>query len=88
MRVYIPFDDGSAVSFDGERFTLHRRPMDIDADLSAQMDSKADLAWRDDWEALVRALETAWLRQRDSDKRKRSRQVYSKDPANKEKGAS
>ena len=26
MRVYIPFDDGSSVSFDGKEFLLHKKP--------------------------------------------------------------
>ena len=30
MRVYIPFDDGSSISFDGDGFTIHRKPKDID----------------------------------------------------------
>ena len=77
MRVYIPFDDGSAVSFDGSRFTLHRRPMDIDADISVPMESKADVAWRDRWEELVRALESAWLRKKEQRRSERSRQIYS-----------
>ena len=76
MRVYIPFDDGSSVSFDGESFTVHGRPMDIDADLRDASDSKAEKAWKKDWEALVRALESAWRRQRDSEKQAERKQVY------------
>lgn len=41
MRVYVPFDDGSSVSFDGERFTLHRRPVGIDADRDVFLEEKA-----------------------------------------------
>ena len=76
MRVYIPFDDGSSVSFDGTGFTVHRRPVDIDADLSGPTGSKAEEAWARDWEALVRALESAWLRQRDARRRESTRRTY------------
>ncbi len=77
MRVYIPFDDGSSVSFDGKSFTVHRRPVDIDADLRSPAGCKAEEAWGRDWEALVRALESAWLRQRDARRREGAKQIYS-----------
>ena len=81
MRVYIPFDDGSSVSFDGENFTVHRRPLDIDADLKGLSDScKAENAWKHDWKALVRALESAWRRQRDAKKQAERKQVYNNRP--------
>lgn len=76
MRVYIPFDDGSSVSFDGAGFTLHQRPLDADA-LEAPAESKAQAAWSRDWEALVRALEAAWTRRREEEKRESTRRVYS-----------
>ena len=76
MRVYIPFGDGSSVSFDGEGFTVHRRPVDIDADLNAPAISKAEEAWQKDWGALVRALQSAWVRERDARKREGARQTY------------
>lgn len=76
MRVYIPFDDGSSVSFDGSGFTVHQRPLDADA-LEAPPRSLAQEAWQRDWEGLVRALEAAWNRQRDAEKRDRARHVYS-----------
>ena len=80
MRVYIPFDDGSSVSFDGESFTVHGRPLDIDADLSGQPASKAEKAWKKDWEALVRALESAWRRQLEGKKQAERKQVYNNRP--------
>ncbi|MCR5347867.1 MAG: hypothetical protein K6E38_08820 [Fretibacterium sp.] len=76
MRVYIPFDDGSSVSFDGESFTVHGRPMDIDEDLRSPSKSKAERAWQHEWEPLVRALESAWRRQREAQKRADRKQVY------------
>lgn len=80
MRVYIPFDDGSSVAFDGVNFTLHRRPMDIDEDLTAPPDSKAARVWEKDWETVVRALESAWRRQRDKTRHVRARRIYSPEP--------
>ena len=76
MRVYIPFDDGSSVSFDGESFTVHGRPLDIDANLNGPSGCKAEDAWHRDWEAVVRALESAWRRQRDDKRRAGRKQVY------------
>lgn len=79
MRVYIPFDDGSSVSFDGKRFTLHRRPVEIDADLATFVEGKAAEAWKRNREALTRALESAWLIQRDRSKKDRAKRVYSRE---------
>ncbi|MBQ7263118.1 MAG: hypothetical protein IJR14_05300 [Synergistaceae bacterium] len=76
MRAYIPFDDGSSISFDGTGFTVHRRPVDIDADLSGAESCKAEEAWSRDWEKLVRALEAAWIRQRDARRREGTRRIY------------
>lgn len=80
MRVYIPFDDGSSVSFDGENFTVHGRPLDIDADLRGPTDCKAEKAWKQEWEALVRALESAWRRQREKKKQAERKQIYNNRP--------
>ena len=78
MRVYIPFDDGSSVSFDGEKFTVHRKPQDIDA--VDQPDygkpSKAESAWNFRWEELVRALEGAYRQQEEQKKLARSKRIY------------
>ena len=77
MRVYVPFDDGSLVSFDGERFTLHRRPVGIDADRDVFLEEKAEEAWERNRGALAGALESAWRLQKELLRRKRSRSVYS-----------
>lgn len=79
MRVYVPFDDGSSVAFDGRRFTLHRRPVEIDADLAASVEPKAAKAWAQNREALARALESAWLLQRERRKQDRIKRVYSRE---------
>ena len=81
MRVYVPFDDGSSVSFDGERFTLHRRPVGIDADRDVFLEEKAEKAWERNRRALAGALESAWLAQRELRRRERNRSVYSRDSA-------
>ena len=80
MRVYIPFDDGSSASFDGENFTVRGRPLDINADLNEPSPCKAEKAWRHDWEALVRALESAWRRQREKERQAERKQVYNNRP--------
>ena len=78
MRVYLPFDDGSSVSFDGETFTVHGRPKDIDAVDKPGHDkpSKAESAWAFKWEKVVRALENAYKRQEDAKKKSRSKKIY------------
>lgn len=76
MRVYIPFDDGSAVSFDGAKFTLHRPPVVIDADLSAMSDGQAESAWRQRRGEIVRALEAAWWQQERRRKEENPKKIY------------
>lgn len=79
MRVYVPFDDGSLVSFDGERFTLHRRPVGIEADdRDVFLEEKAEEAWERNRGALAGALESAWRLQKELRRRERSRSVYSR----------
>jgi hypothetical protein len=79
MRVYIPFEDGSVVSYDGKTFTLHRRPVDIDADLSALSEGTAVRLWRERRGELVKALETAWWKERQRRREKSAKKIYSKD---------
>ena len=78
MRVYIPFSDGSSVSFDGKNFTIHKKPKDIDAVDNPDHDkpSKAENAWNFRWEELVRALENAWQRQEDLKKNSAHKKIY------------
>jgi hypothetical protein len=78
--VYIPFDDGSAVSYNGDKFTLHRQPVDIDADLSALSESEggqAVRAWRARRGDLVRALEDAWWREHEKKHEQMTKRIYS-----------
>ena len=76
MRVYLPFDDGSSVSFDGEGFTVHRRPV-VEEDMDAGPDPcKAEIAWRDRWGAVARALEGAWRRQQEALRLENAKKVY------------
>lgn len=79
MRVYIPFPDGSAVSFDGESFTLHRRPVEIDVAPGAFAESGASEAWARRRDDLVRALESAWIRRREQARMNRIKRVYSRE---------
>ena len=74
--VYIPFEDGSSVSFDGKKFTIHRQPVEIDADLSALPEGKATRAWRERRGDLVKALESAWWRLQKQSKEEGTKRIY------------
>ena len=78
MRVYIPFSDGSSVSFDGNEFTIHKKPKDIDAVDRPGHDApcKAENAWNFRWKELVSALQTAWKKQNDSKKLSAHKKIY------------
>ena len=77
MRVYIPFDDGSSVSFDGDGFTIHRKPKGIDdADGPDKTPCKADIAWKTRWSEIVRALETAYKRQEKAKREQSAKKIY------------
>ena len=78
MSVYIPFDDGSVVAYDGKKFMIHRQPVDIDADLRALTESAAEEAWRGRRKDIVRALEIAWWKRWARYKEKEVKRVYSK----------
>ena len=77
MKVYIPFDDGSAISYDGKGFTVHRRPVGIDADLSELSDGTVVSVWRDRRRELVKALETAWWKEHERRRNSKTKRVYS-----------
>ena len=77
MRVYIPFDDGSSVSFDGDGFTIHRKPKGInDADKPGDAPCKAETAWKTRWGEIVRALETAYKRQEKAKREQNAKKIY------------
>ena len=78
MRVYIPFNDGSSVSFDGENFTVYKTPKDIDAPDKPGLDepSKAELAWSKKWSEIVRVLENAYKREEARKKAERAKRIY------------
>ena len=84
MRVYLPFKDGSSVSFDGENFTVHRKPVTDDSDFenlgdleeSVHVPCKAEQEWAKNWGAVARALESAWLRQQEKKRSESAKQVY------------
>ena len=78
MRVYIPFSDGSSLAYDGEKFTLHRCPVEIDADLSARSDGEAALAWRERRGALVDALKSAWFKEKERKKQSGMKTIYTR----------
>ena len=78
MRVYIPFPDGSSISFDGKEFTIHKRPKNIDAVDKPDYGkpSKAENAWNFRWEDVVKALEGAYKRQEEAKRAARAKQIY------------
>ena len=78
MRVYIPFSDGSSISFDGQEFTIHKRPKDIDAvdREDYNLPCKAENAWNFKWEEVVRALEGAYKRQEAAKKSAGTKRIY------------
>ena len=77
-RVYLPFSDGSSISFDGETFTVHKSPKDIDAVDKADYGrpSKAEIAWNFRWDDVVKALERAHKHQSELKRSARSKQIY------------
>ncbi len=78
MRVYIPFDDGSSVSFDGHSFTIHKKPNGIDAidNPDFHKPCKAENAWNFRWEELVRALQNAHKKQEETQKLSKNKKIY------------
>ena len=78
MRVYIPFKDGSSVSFDGENFTIHKTPKDINAVDNPEYSKpcKAESAWNFRWEELVHALEKAYKTQAKLKKSSAMKKIY------------
>ena len=78
MRVYIPFDDGSSVSFDGQEFKIYMKPKDIDYPDSQDVNKpcKAEIAWTSRWSEIIRALETAYKRQEKAKKEQNSKKIY------------
>ena len=78
MRVYIPFDDGSAVAYDGKDFIIHKQPVDMNTDLGTLPESVAEHAWRARRRDLVMALESAWWKEKIRRKERATKKVYSK----------
>ena len=78
MKVYIPFDDGSAISYDGKKLTIHKRPVGIDEDLSELSDGMVGTAWRERREELLKALKTAWWKEHERRNKVKTKRIYSK----------
>ena len=77
MKVYIPFDDGSAISYDGKKFTIHKRPVGINADLSDLSDGSAGTVWGERRGELVKALEAAWWKEYERRRENKAKSIYS-----------
>ena len=78
MKVYIPFDDGSAVAYDGKNFIIHKQPVNMDTDLYLLSESAAERAWNIRRKDIVKALESAWWEEKRRRKEKATKKVYSK----------
>jgi len=77
MKVYIPFEDGSAVSYDGKKFVVHKRPVGIDADLSELSDGTSEIMWRERRGEMVKALEAAWWKKHEHHRKNKTKRIYS-----------
>ena len=77
MKVYIPFDDGSAISYDGKKFSIHKRPVGIDADLSELSDGMAASEWSFRRKEIAQALETAWWKEHEHRRKNKTKRIYS-----------
>ncbi|GHV48192.1 hypothetical protein FACS1894204_12300 [Synergistales bacterium] len=76
MTVYLPFKDGSAVSYDGEKFTIHKRPVDIDAYLDDLQEGVSVRMWRTRRADLVKALESAWWKRQEEKNEEKTKKIY------------
>ncbi len=82
MLVYIPFDDGSSVAFDGESFTIQHTPLNDNneniVNINADQISMAEKNWHNTKKRLeiTRALENAWNEQRKIQRQDEIRQIY------------
>lgn len=78
MRVYIPFNDGSSISFDGQEFVIHKRPKNIDDVDKPGYDEpcRAENAWNFRWQEVVDALEGAYKREEERRKQNKTKQIY------------
>lgn len=76
-KVYLPFKDGSSISYDGVSFIVHRRPIEIDADLNSRVEGEAVAVWRERRREIVRVLEEAWWDQEKKRKRDGAKKIYS-----------
>ena len=79
MKVYIPFEDGSAISYDGRKFTVHKPPVGIDAYLCELSDGTAAHMWRERRGELVKALDTAWWREHKRRSESKTKRIYSRE---------
>jgi len=77
MKIYIPFEDGSAVSYDGKNFVVHKRPVTIDANLSELPGSTAETTWRERRGEMVKALEAAWWKEHEHSRKNKTKRIYS-----------
>ncbi len=79
MRIYIPFSDGSSISFDGEKFLINKSPKDInsiDNDPSPLPPCMAEKAWETRKNDLIKALENSYRNQTKIKKSHGTKKIY------------
>ncbi len=78
--VYLPFSDGSSISFDGNAFVIHKRPKNINAiDLEPEFPPcMAEKIWSIHAHEVIKALENAYQKQKEERKTGRTKKIYSR----------
>lgn len=77
-NIYIPFQDGSSIAFDGENFSIQRVPVNDEHIINNT--SEAEKNWSNDKTRLkiMKALQDAWQKQREIKRSQDIKQVYNK----------
>lgn len=78
-NIYIPFQDGSSIAFDGENFSIQRVPVN-DEHIINNKQSEAEKNWSNNKIRLkiMKALQDAWQKQREIKRSQDIKQVYNK----------
>ena len=81
-NIYIPFSDGSSISFNGETFNIQRTPVNDERPKLIINNNicEAELVWADNKKRLkiMQALQDAWAQQREIKRTRDIKQVYNK----------
>ncbi len=78
MRVYLPFKDGSSISFDGNNFVIHKRPKNINS-IDLEPDDPpcmAEKIWALHAHKIIKALQDNFDNQKSIKKSQRMKKIY------------